>query len=152
MRTPASSRALWPTVTVTPYCFCSASICRPSDSVGCDRLLGVDVLAGLGDLLRHRQVLLVGHGEDHALDRRIGEHGFHRGGGLEPGVGEFGLEGIALLLRAAVAGHDADAGGRAAARVSTLAQRPRPTMPTLTGSLILKRSFRIIVLVQTIIP
>ena len=36
-----------------------------------DRLLGVDVLAGLGDLARERQVLLVRHGQDHALDLGI---------------------------------------------------------------------------------
>jgi hypothetical protein len=32
-RMPAISRALWPTVTVTPWLFSSASISRPSSSV-----------------------------------------------------------------------------------------------------------------------
>ena len=43
-----------------------------------DRLLGVDVLLGLGDLARERQMLLVWHGEDHAFDLRVGEHGLRR--------------------------------------------------------------------------
>ena len=44
-----------------------------------DRLLGVDVLAGLGDLARERQVLLVGHCEDHALDLGIAQKGRRSG-------------------------------------------------------------------------
>ena len=36
-----------------------------------DRLLGVDMLTGLGHLACERQVLLVRHGQDHAFDLRI---------------------------------------------------------------------------------
>ena len=72
---PAISRALWPTVTVTPYALFQRRDGEALLQRAGDRLLGVDVLAGLGDLARERQMLLVGNGQDDALDRGIGEHG-----------------------------------------------------------------------------
>ena len=70
-----------------------------------DRLLGVDVLAGLGDLARERQMLLVRHGQDHALDLRIGQQGGEVGRASDA---EFLLEGRAAFLRAAEARDDLD--------------------------------------------
>ena len=68
-----------------------------------DRLLGVDVLAGLGHFARERQMLLVGHREDHAADRRIGQQ---RGEIGRRRDAEFLREGRALVLGAAVGGDD----------------------------------------------
>ena len=75
-----------------------------------DRLLGVDVLAGLGDLARERQMLLVRHGQDHALDLRIGQE---RGEVGRASHAEFLLEGRAAFLGAAEALNDLDRIGRA---------------------------------------
>jgi hypothetical protein len=71
-----------------------------------DRLLGVDVLAGAGHLERDRQVLLVGDGEDHALDLRIAQHGGKLRHRRHPGLAR---KSGALVLGAAEAGRDLDA-------------------------------------------
>ncbi len=64
-----------------------------------DRLLRVDVLAGLRHLARDREMLLVRDRDDHARDPGIGEHGREIGRSRHP---EFILECRALLLRAAI--------------------------------------------------
>ena len=98
-----SSRALWPTVMVTPYFFSSACDLDAVLERGGDRLLGIDVLAGLGDFGRDRQMLLVRNGDDDAADLRVGQQRLHV---RHAGDAEFLLEGAALILGAAVAGDD----------------------------------------------
>ena len=39
-----------------------------------DRFLGIDMLAGFGDLAREWQMLLIRHRQDYVLDGRISEH------------------------------------------------------------------------------
>ena len=68
-----------------------------------DRLLGVDMLARLGDLECQRQMLLVGNGENDPLDRGIGQHRGQIGHGGNP---QLAREGVALLLRTAIGRHD----------------------------------------------
>ena len=104
-RMPAIRRALWPTVTLIAVGALQRLDLQPLLERAGDRLLGVDVLAGLRDLARNRQVLLVRHREDDALDRRVGQHGGEVGHDRDA---EFLRKGRALLLGAAVAGDDLD--------------------------------------------
>ena len=68
-----------------------------------DRLLGIDVLAGLSDLARERKMLLVRHGEDDPFDLGISKHARKIGRGRDS---EFPLEGGPLFLGAAETGDD----------------------------------------------
>ena len=70
---------------------------------GGDRLFGIDVLAGFGDLGCDRQMLLVRNRNDHAADFRVGQQRLHV---RHAGDAEFLLEGASLILGAAVAGDD----------------------------------------------
>ena len=70
---------------------------------GGDRLLGIDVLAGFGDLGRDRQVLFVRNRDDYSADFRVGQQRFHVWHGRDA---EFLLEGATLILGTAVAGDD----------------------------------------------
>ena len=71
----------------------------------CDGLLGVHMLAGLGHHLRQRQMLLVRHGQNHALDLGVGQHGLHIGHWRHP---QFLIKLITLGLRAAIARDDVE--------------------------------------------
>jgi hypothetical protein len=71
------------------------------------RLLGVDVLAGTRDHLRHRQVLLVRNRQDHTLQLGGGEQGLHVGCRRHP---QLFFEREALVLGTAVAGDDLQPG------------------------------------------
>ena len=92
-----------------------------------DGLFGVDVFAGLRDFARERQMLLVRHREDDAFDRGIAEQGREIG---RTANSEVALK-RARLSSERLNPRRSRSCRRRAARVRTLAQRPRPTMPTL---------------------
>jgi hypothetical protein len=103
MRMPAISRALWPTVTLTPYLSSSAAIFSPSDSVFAIGFSVYTCLPALGDLFRERQVLLIRNSENHTLNCGIGEQRLHIGRCTDTGLL---CKRTAFFLRTAIAGDD----------------------------------------------